>query len=69
MLYFKSQKQPFADNYKIGALEDFAIFTGNYLRWSLFLRKGVKVFNFIKNRLQNSCFSVNIAKFLKIAFL
>ena len=30
---------------------------------------GLKAFNFIKKRLQHRCFPVNIAKFLKTAFL
>ena len=43
----------------IGVLKNLAIFTGKHLCWSLFIEK----------RLQHRRFSVNIAKFLRIAFL
>ena len=49
--------------YKINALKNLAIFPGKHLCWRFFLKK------FIKKRLQHRCFPVNIAKFLKIAFL
>ena len=41
--------------FKIGALKNFPIFTRKHLCWSLFLIK----------RLQQRCFPVNIAKFLR----
>ena len=47
------QKQSFANVLKIGALKNFAIFTGKQLRWN----------NFIKKRLQLRFFPMNIAKF------
>ena len=34
-----TQKQPLADISKIGVLKKFVIFTGKYLRWSIFLLK------------------------------
>ena len=36
-IHFYFQKQPFADNLQSKCLENFAIFTGIYLCWSLFL--------------------------------
>ena len=50
--------------FKIGVLENFAIFTGKYLCWSLLLIK-LQVF---KKRLQHRCIPVNIAKFLRATF-
>ena len=49
-------------------LKNFAIFTGKQLRCSLFLIKvaGLEACNFIKKRLQDRCFPVNIVKFLRI---
>ena len=44
--------------FKIGALKNFAIFTGKHLCWSLFLIK-LQAF---------TCFPVNIAKFYRVAF-
>ena len=44
--------------FKIGALKNFAIFTGKHLCWSLFLIK-LQAFR---------CFPMNIAKFLRAAF-
>ena len=41
---------------KTAALKNFAVFTGK-----------LQACNFIKNRLQNRCFPVNIAKFLRTA--
>ena len=46
--------------FKTCVLENFAILTGNDLCWSLFL---------FKNSLQYRCFFVNIARFLRTAFL
>ena len=55
--------------FKIGVvLKNFAIFTGKHLCLSLFLIK-LQGFNFIKKGLQHRCFPVNIAKFLRTAFL
>ena len=54
--------------FKIGVLKNFAMFTGKYLRWSLFLIK-LPACKFIKKGLQRRCFPVNIAKFLRKAFL
>ena len=44
--------------FKIGALKNFAVFTGKHLCWNLFLMK-LQAFR---------CFPVNIAKFLTTAF-
>ena len=49
--------------FKIGVLKIFAIFTGKHLRYSLFLIK----FKDLKET--SRCFNVNIAKFLRTAFL
>ena len=46
--------------FKIGALKNFAIFTGEHLYWSLLLIK--------LQRLQHRCYPVNIAQFSKTAF-
>ena len=56
---------------KTGTIKNFAILTGKQLCWgSLFNRvTGLKACNFLKNRLQHQVFPVDIAKFLKIAFL
>ena len=57
--------------FKMDFLEDFALFTGKHLCWSLFLTK-LQTFmsaTFIKKRLQHRCFPVNIAKSLRRAFL
>ena len=51
---------------KKAVLKNFAILTGKHLCWNLFFNKVAA--NFIKKRLQHRCFSVNIAKFLKISF-
>ena len=44
-------------------LKHFAMFTGKYLCWSLFLIK------FIKKKLQHRCFPVNIARLLRASSL
>ena len=46
--------------------KNFAIFTGKHKCLSLFFRK-LKACNFVKERLQQRCFSVNIAKLLRTA--
>ena len=51
--------------FKIGVLKNFPNFTGKHLCWSLFF---IRV-QFIKKGLQDSYFPVNIAKFLRAAFL
>ena len=56
---------------KTGALKNFAILTGKNLCWTIFL---IKIQDWrpaflFKKRLQRRCFSVNIAKFLRTAFL
>ena len=50
---------------KISQYSEENAFVGAY-GWCLFL---IKVYNFIKKKLQYSCFPVNIAKSLRIAFL
>ena len=47
-------------------LKIFAIFIGKQLRWSLFLIKSQK---FVKKRLQQKCFPVSLAKFLRTLIL
>ena len=56
---------------KAGVLKNFIIFTGKNLCWSLFLIKfqDWRPTFLFKKRLQRRCFSVNIAKFLRTAFL
>ena len=51
---------------KIGALKNFAMFTGKHLCWCLLLMKLKS--NFVKKKLQHRCFCVNIAKFLRACF-
>ena len=55
--------------FKIDFLKNFA--AEKYLCWSLLLKKvsGLKAGNFIKKRLQQRCFPVNIATFLITVFL
>ena len=49
--------------FEIGVLKGFAIFTGKYLCWSLFLIvAGLKACDFLKKKLQYRCFPENIAK-------
>ena len=45
-----------------GVLKNFAVFTGKHLCWNLLL-------NFIKKRLQQSCFPLDITKFLRTRIL
>ena len=54
--------------FKIGVFKNFA--TGKHLCWSLFFNKaaGLKVCNYLKNRLQHMSFAVDIAKLLRTAF-
>ena len=56
--------------FKIGVLKSFTNFTGKHLCWSLFLKNlraaGLQLH---KKRLQNRCFPVNFAKFLRTHFL
>ena len=55
--------------FKIGVLKTLANFTGKQLRWSLFNKVvGLKAWSVIKNRLQQRCFSVKFAKFLRTTF-
>ena len=49
--------------FKIGAVKNFALFTGKHL-WSLFL---IKAYSFSNKGLQHSCFFIYIAKFLSTA--
>ena len=57
--------------YKNAILKNFAIFTQKQLRWSLFLNKNAALdyWNFIKKRLQQRCFPMNISKFLRTPVL
>ena len=56
--------------FKITVLKNFTNFTGTHLCWSLLLNKvsGLKVCNFIKNRLQHRCFTKKFAKFSRTTF-
>ena len=49
-------------------LKDVAIFTEKHLCWSLFFNKVVEASNFIKKKLQQKCFPMNVAKILKQLF-
>ena len=52
--------------FKIDVLKNFTILTGKHLCQSLFNKVlGLQSCNFIKKRLQHSCFPVNIMKFLR----
>ena len=64
------QKKPFMDVLQNRCLKNFAIFTGKIpVLESLFNKvAGLKVYKFIKKRLQYRCSPVNIAKFLKTSF-
>ena len=53
---------------KIDVLKNFAILTGKQLLESLF-HEIVQACNFINKRLQYMCFSVNIAKLLRVPIL
>ena len=46
--------------FEIGALKNFAIFTGKHLCWSLLIKLQAES---LAERLQHRCFHVNIAKF------
>ena len=52
--------------FKIDVLKNFANFAGQRLCWSLFLTKFLA--NFIKKKLQNMCFLVKFARFLRTLF-
>ena len=52
--------------FKLGALKNFANFTGKHLCWSLFLIKFLR--NFIKDIPTQVCWSVKFAKFLRTSF-
>ena len=62
----KTFKQPFTDVLQIGVPKSFIIFTGK--TFLIKFQDWRPAFLF-KKRLQRNCFSVNIAKFLRIAFL
>ena len=53
--------------FRIVVLKNFSVFTGKHQCWSLFLIK-LQTWRLAK-RLQNKCFPVNIAKFLRTPFL
>ena len=55
--------------FKIGVLKNFAMFMGKHLCWSLFLIKypAFRATALLKEDF-NTCFSANIAKFLRIMF-
>ena len=68
-IYISFYKQLIADVLQKSVLKNFAIFTEERLCWSLFLIKlRPKAYNFIKKKLQQRCFPVNIAKFWRKAF-
>ena len=56
--------------FKIGVLNSFANFTGKHLCWSFFLKNlQAEGLQLDKKRLQNRCFPVKFAKFLRTPFL
>ena len=57
--------------YKKTVINNFTMFTGKHLCWSLFFNKntGLEACNFIKKRLQHRCFLDYAAKFLSTAIL
>ena len=68
IIYRSSCSQMF---FKISVLKNFANFTGTHLCWSLFLTKvssGLKACNFIKKKLQHSCFTEKFAKYSSTTF-
>ena len=70
MSVMNNKKQPPESFYDKAVLKTFLIPTGKYLRSNLFLSScRSSVCNFIKKRFQHRCFSVNIAKFLKMVIL
>ena len=56
--------------FKIDALQNFAIFTGKYLRWSIFFNKvaRLKPETLLKKKFQQRSCPTNIAKFSRTAF-
>ena len=57
---------------KKAVLKNFVIFTGKHMCWSEYLFNkvaGLKACNFIKERLQDRCFPMNIANFLRTPIL
>ena len=64
--YFKRQKQPFADDFKVDTVTDFAIFTEKHLCWSLFLIT-LQVLRSTILLERGSITAKNIAKFLRTA--
>ena len=54
--------------FKIGVLKGFVNFTGKHLCWSLFFDKVTEACNFIKKRLQHSCFPAKFANFFRTFF-
>ena len=60
------QKQSFPDS-KLGVLKNFVDSIGKHLCWSLFSIK-LQTCNSIEKRLQNRCFPVKFAKFLRTPF-
>ena len=70
MFIMNNKKQPSQLFYDKAVLKTFLILTGKYLRSNLFLSScRSSVCNFIKKRFQHRCFSMNIAKFLKMVIL
>ena len=54
---------------KMDVLKNFGIFTGKLLSWSLFLINFYYIVTLSKRDSKNRCSPVNIAKFLRTAFL
>ena len=66
----KNLSSPSEMFFEIGVLKNFAIFTGKHLCWSLFNKvAGVRPATLLKERLHHRCFLMNIAKFLRTAFV
>ena len=61
-----TQNQSFTDFFKIGDLTNFSDYTGKRQCRSLFNNvAGLEACNFLKKRLQHTCFPVKFANFLK----
>ena len=70
MKFEKILRTPFfTEHFKMDVLKNFGIFTGKLLSWSLFLINFYYFVILLKRDSKNRCFPVNIAKFLRTAFL
>ena len=66
----ESLEQPSVVFSRKALLKSFAIFKGKHTCWSLFwIKEDLKACNCIKKSVQQKCFAVNIAKFLRTSIL